>query len=114
MDKRAEFHGWRRSSSGNIVDIVPDADGGLFSAALNLLFRWEDDHTTHVRLLRPYLPDGTPITTSMEVEQLYLEEKELREEAEDRVATETKRRQEAEAELERLRAQLANRQNEMP
>ncbi len=112
MDKPAEFRGWRRSSSGNIVDIVPDAEGSLLSAALNLLFRWEDDHTTHVRLLRPYLPDGTPITTSVEAEQLYLEEKELRVEAEAKAAAETKRRQEAESELEQLRAELAKLQDE--
>lgn len=126
MDKPAEFCGWRRGSSGNIVEMEPDGDGGLFSAALNLLFRWEDDHTTHVRLLRPYLPDGTPITTSVEAEQLYLEEKELREEAEDMAAAETKLRQEAEdmasaetklrqeaeAELERLRVELAKLQDE--
>ncbi len=142
MDKPAEFCGWWRSSSGDMVEMEPDTDGGLFSSALNLLFRWEDDHTTHVRLLRPYLPDGTPITTSMEEEQLRLQEKELRlqeeilrlqeeilrEEAEERAAAETKlrqeaeakaaaeakRRQEAESELEQLRVQLANRQNETP
>ena len=121
MEKPAEFRGWRQSSSGNIVEMVPDADGGLFSAALNLRFRWEDDLTTHVRLLRPYLPDGTPITTSMEEEQLRLQEKELRlqekelrEEAEAKAAAEAKRRRELEIELDRLRRQLANEQNETP
>lgn len=120
MEKPAEFRGWRRSSSGNIVEMVLDVDGGLFSAALNLWFRWEDDLTTHVRLLRPYLPDGTPITTSMEEEQLRLQEKELRlqekelrEEAEAKAAAEAKRRRELEIELDRLRRQLANEQNEM-
>ncbi len=45
MEQSAEFHGWRRTSSGNIVEMVPGADGDLFSAALNLRFRWEDDCT---------------------------------------------------------------------
>ena len=128
LKKSAEFRGWQRSPSGDIVEIEPDARGGLFSEALNLWFRWKDDHTTHVRLLRPYLPDGTPITTSMEEERLRLQEKHLREEAETMAAEETERRQKAETmaaeeaerrqeleiELEQLRAQLANSRNETP
>jgi len=112
LKKSAEFYGWRRSPSGDIVEIEPDAEGGLFSEALNLWFRWKDDHTTHVRLLRPYLPDGTPITTSTEAEHLLLEEKHLREEAEAMAAEEAERRQELEIEIERLRTQLADKQNE--
>ncbi len=132
MEKPAEFRGWRRSPSGDIVEIAPDAQGGLFSEALNLYFRWENQLETHVRLLRPYLPDGTPITTSteehhlrmeehhlrMEEERLRMEEQHRRMEAERRAAAaetlaaeETQRRQKAEGELERLRAQLANREN---
>ncbi len=128
MDKPAEFFGWRRSASGNIVEMEPDAEGGLFSEALNLWFRWEEDQTTRVRLLRPSLPDGTPINTSVEEERLRLQEKHLREEAEAMAAEEAERRQKAEAmvaeeaerrreleiELEQLRAQLANGQNETP
>ena len=98
LKKPAEFQGWRRGPSGNIVEMVPDAHGGLFSEALNLWLRWEEQQHSHVRLLRPYLPDGTPIATSMEEHDM-------------RVAAET-RAQELEAELERLRDQLANRQNE--
>ncbi|MDD9975405.1 MAG: hypothetical protein OXU27_15440 [Candidatus Poribacteria bacterium] len=123
MEKPSEFRGWQRNPSGNIVELSPDAQGGLFSEALNLYFRWEDQLDTHVRLLRPYLPDGTPITTSMEEEQLRIEEQQLRieeqqlrmeeqqlrMEAETRAAEETQRRREAEIELERLRRQLANR-----
>ena len=136
MKKPSEFRGWQRSPSGNIIEIEPDAEGGLFSEALNLWLRWEDDQTTHVRLLRPYLPDGTPITTSREEAQLRKQEKQLREEeqqlreeAEAKVTEEAERRQKAEvlakeanqchadevernreleAELERLRAQLTN------
>ena len=104
MEKPAEFQGWQRSPSGNIVEMETAAEGGIFSEALNLLFRWEEQRYSHVRLLRPYLPDGTPITTSME-------EQHLKEAAEARVEEEVQRRQEAEAEIERLRAQLANRQN---
>ena len=102
MEKPPEFHGWKRNSSGNIVKITPDEQDGLFSEALNLQFRYEEQHHTHVRLLRPYLPDGTPITTS-------IEEQHLKEAAEALVEKEIERRQELEAEIERLRTQLANR-----
>ncbi len=123
MEKPAEFRGWRRNPGGDTVEIHPDAQGGLFSAALNLYFRWEDQLDTHVRLLRPYLPDGTPITTSMEehylrveetqrredAEMLAAEEAQRREDAEVLAAEEAQRREEAEAEIERLRRQLADR-----
>ena len=130
MEKPSEFRGWRRNPSGGIVELSPDAEGGLFSEALNLYFRWEDQLDTHVRLLRPYLPDGTPITTSMEEhqlrveeqqlrveeqqlrveeQQLRMEERQLRIEAETRAAEEAQRRREVEVELERLRRQLSDR-----
>ena len=78
MERPAEFRGWRRGPSGDIVELAPDAQGGLFSEALNLYFRWENQLHSHVRLLRPYLPDGTAITTSMEEHELRMEEHELR------------------------------------
>ena len=130
LERPAEFRGWRQGPSGDIVEIVPDAEGGLFSETLNLYFRWKADTVTAVRLLRPYLPDGTPITTSREdkalkeaaQEELQVAEEELQvaeeqrqiaEEqqrvAERRAREEQERRQAAEAELARLRAQLANR-----
>ena len=115
MERSIEFHGWRRSPVGTITEIVPDVDGGLFSESLNLYFRWEVQQETQIRLLRPYLPDGTPITTSMEEHQLRVEEHQLRMAAEVRAnaaetlaSEEAHRRREVEAELERLRAQLAN------
>ena len=118
LEKPPEFRGWRRGLSGGIEAIDPDAQGGLFSESLNLWLRWEAQ-LSDVRLLRPYLPDGTPITTSMEEHDLRLEERHLRleaeeraVEAEERVAEEAERRREAEAELERLRAQIASRQDE--
>ena len=111
MKKPSEFRGWRRSPSGGISEILPDAQGGLFSETLNLLFRWEDILPNEVRLLRPYLPDSTPITTSMEEEHLRIEEQRLRMEAEARAEEETERRQALEAELERFRTQLADRQD---
>ena len=107
MNRRIEFRGWQRDALDNIVEIEPDADGGIFSASLNLYFRWELQAAWELRLLRPYLPDGTPITTSMEETSLRKEEQRLRVEAETRAAEEAQRRQEVEAELERLRAQLA-------
>ena len=72
-----------------------------------------------MRLLRPYLPDGTPITTSVEEMQLRKEaqalakaETERRHEAEARAQQEAHRRQQVELELEQLRAQLAASQDE--
>ncbi len=133
MKKPPEFRGWRRSPSGDILEIVPDVQGGLFSQALNLYFRWEDQLHTHVRLLRPYLPDGTPITTSVEehylrlaAEERAVSESERRLAAEERAVSESERRlaaerlareeserrQAIEAELKRLQAQLANSENE--
>ena len=125
MERPIEFRGWRRNTVGNIVEIALDAQGGLFSEALNLYFRWEDQRHSHVRLLRPYLPDGTPITTSMEEHHLRVEAEERRDEAEalaaaeaqrrekaeTLAAAEAQRREEAELELERLRAQLTNTRN---
>ncbi len=122
MEKPVEFRGWQRTPSGDIVEIEPDADGGLFCEALNLWLRWEDDMTTHVRLLRPYLPDGTPIMTSMEekymreeeqclrveAEAMLAEEKERRQEAETIAKQEAARRKELERELEQFRAQNNN------
>ncbi len=140
LKKPAEFRGWRRDPSGGIVEMEPDPQGGLFSEALNLYFRWEEQHHTHVRLLRPYLPDGTPITTSLEehhlreaaqaraeeeaqrrqdAEKLAATEVQRREaeaqrrqDAEKLAATEAQRRKDAEAELEKLRTQLANLQRQ--
>ena len=116
MEKPAEFRGWRRGPSGSIVEIPPDTRGALFSESLNLSFRWADQHHSHVRLLRPYLPDGTPITTAIEERELHAAakkrveaERELRAEAEARAAEETDRRQALERELELLRRQLENR-----
>ena len=71
MEKPVEFRGWRREPSGTIVEIPPDTRGALFSESLNLSFRWADQHHSHVRLLRPYLPDGTPITTAIEERNLH-------------------------------------------
>lgn len=119
MKKPAEFHGWRRGESGNYLEIAPDEEGGLFSEALNLWLRWEDDLKDNVRLLRPYLPDGTAITTSSEVAQLLTQEKQLREQeqelrlqAEAKAETEAQRRREIEVELEQLRSQLVNLKDE--
>ena len=69
-DRLPEFHGWRRSPSGKIKEIIPDAQGGLLSQALNLWLRWTLGHD-NVRLLRIYFPDGTPIPTSQEIHEEY-------------------------------------------
>ena len=67
-----EFRGWQRNPAGNIVEIVPDAQGRLFSKALNVWLRWEEQPDEELRLLRAYLPDGTLIPTASEEEQLSL------------------------------------------
>ena len=79
LKKPAEFRGWQQAAAGGIVEIVPDAQGGLFSEVLNLWFRWEEQQDTHVRLLRPSLPDDTPITTSMEEQHLRIQAQHLQE-----------------------------------
>ena len=139
LDKPPEVRGWRRSPSGGIVEMDSDESGGLFSESLNLWFRWEIEERRQVRLLRPYLPDGTPITTSSEEHHLRLEaqaiaveaterhqeaetvarseaeraraEAQRRREAETVARAEAQHRREAEAELEQLRAQLATLQD---
>ena len=89
-----------------------------------------NQHHSHVRLLRPYLPDGTPITTAIEARNLHAAakkrveaaelrveeaelrveaEQDLRAEAEARAVEEMERRQALERELEKLRRQLENR-----
>ena len=108
MERPIEFRGWRRDPSGALVEIEPGAQGGLFSESLNLYFRWEAQQETQIRLLRPYLPDGTPITTSMEEHQLRVEAEVRANTAETLASEEAQRRKEVEAELERLRAQLTN------
>jgi len=109
MEKPAEFRGWRRDPSGSIVEISPDARGALGSESLNLSFRWSNQHHSHVLLLRPYLPDGTPITTAIEERELHAAAIIRAEEAEARVAAETDRREALERELEQLRRHLENR-----
>ena len=91
--KSPEFRGWCRSPSGAIEEIEPDAQGGLFSHALNMWLRWEYQPVSEVRLLRPYLPDDTPIPTSDELKAVAESEKQ--------------RRQQLESELEQLRAEMA-------
>ena len=115
LKKPAEFRGWRRDGSGGIVELVPDAGGGLFSESLNLWFRCEDREESDVRLLRPYLPDGTAITTSMEEHHLRVaaEARAAAAEvgvaaAEARAAAAVQRQREIEDELERLRQQVGN------
>ena len=97
MNRATEFRGWRRDASGNIVEIEPDAAGSLFSVSLNLYFRWELQEAWELRLLRPYLPDGTPITTSMEEHHLRVAAEEQRDAAEAAAAAEAQRRREAES-----------------
>ena len=120
LEEPAEFRGWSRDDSGEIVEMTSDTPRTLLSEKLNLLFKWNIDMDLNVRLLRPYFPDGAPITTSIEesvlrkeAQQQRDEEKQLREEAEQQreiaeaqVAEQAELIQEQAAELERLRQQI--------
>ncbi len=127
LEEPAEFRGWYRDTSGEIIEMTADTPRTLFSERLNLLFTWSIDVNVDVRLLRPYLPDGTPITTSIEIEQLHEEAQQQRDEAQQqrdeaqqqrdeaqqqRKIAEAKFEEQAEkireqtAELEKLRQQL--------
>ncbi|MBI1927125.1 Uma2 family endonuclease [Candidatus Poribacteria bacterium] len=61
-EQPVEFCGWRRTGDGKIEALQKDDLGRLFSAELNLwlMFVMQPNKT---RLLRPYLPDGTPVPT---------------------------------------------------
>ena len=96
----------------------PGVKGELFSEALNLLFRWEE-RADELRLLRAYLPDGTPLTTSAEearlrkaAQSIAEEETQRRQAAEASAAAEARHRQAAEAnaaeEAQRRQAAEAN------
>ena len=94
--KPAEFRGWRRTGSGRIEELPPGANGELFSEALNLLFRYED-RSDGLRLLRAYLPDGTPLTTSAEEARLRKQAEVIATENAEMAAEEAQRRRISEA-----------------
>ena len=125
MEQPPVFRGWRRSPTGDIIEITQHEQGGLFSEGLNLWFRWENQYDSHVRLLRPYLPDGTQIATSMEnhylkmglirfseVETPWLKEARRQQILAERTIAQTMRQHELRTEIERLRKELANQHNE--
>ncbi len=120
LEEPAEFRGWSRDDSGEIVEMTSDTPRTLLSEKLNLLFKWNIDMDLNVRLLRPYFPDGTPITTSIEEEQLREEAQQQRNIAEAKVEKQAEQLKDAKnltdeqaekireqaAEIERLRQQL--------
>ena len=122
LEKTAEFKGWYRDTSGEIREMTQHTPRTLFSERLNLLFTWKEEVDVKVRLLRPYLPDGTPITTSIEEKQLREEAQHHREIAEAKVEEQAEQLRDANnlaneqeetireqaAELEKLRQQLVN------
>ena len=77
LTEPAEFRGWYRDTSGEIIEMTQDTPRTLYSERLNLLFTWSVDVNLGVRYMRPYLPDRTVISTSIEVEQLHEEGKQL-------------------------------------
>ena len=100
-----EFRAWRRTDAG-IVEIPEDSRGARHSEALNLWFLIEDQRNG-TRLLRPYLPDGTPLPTLTEAKQQTKREELWRQfaeedaaEAEARAEAETQARRGAEARAE--------------
>ncbi len=92
----AEFRGWHRTVSGAIEELTPNVDGDLFSESLNLLLGWEE-RSDGIRLLRAYLPDGTPLTTSREEARLRIRAEAIAEEAKATAVEEARRRRDAEA-----------------
>ena len=106
LEEPAEFRGWYRDNSGEIVEMTSDIPRTLFSKELNLLFTWNVDMDVNVRLLRPYFPDGAPITTSIEEEQLRKEAQQQRDIAEAKVEEQAEKIREQAAEIEKLQQQL--------
>ena len=113
-----EFRGWHRTETS--IEEIPEDERELRkSEVLELWFGWEDQ-PDKVRLLRPYLPDGTPLPTLTEARRHAQEairaQREAEEraqkavraqmEAEERAQEEIHKRAELEAELARLREEL--------
>ena len=88
-----EFYGWRRTPMG-IEEIPEDARELRKSEALDLWFGWEEQ-PDKVRLLRPYLPDGTPLPTLAEAHRHAREAVRAQREAEERAQEAEERAQEA-------------------
>jgi len=89
-----EFYGWRRTPMG-IEEIPEDARELRKSEALDLWFGWEEQ-PDKVRLLRPYLPDGTPLPTLAEAHRHAREAVRAQREAEERAQEAEEHAQEAE------------------
>ena len=111
LERPAEFRGWYRDTSDEIVEMTQDTPNTLFSERLNLLFTWKEEVDIKVRLLRPYLPDGTPITTSIEENNLREEEQHHREEEQHRREEEQHHREIAEAKVQEQAEQLRDAKN---
>ncbi|MBI1929955.1 Uma2 family endonuclease [Candidatus Poribacteria bacterium] len=88
-----EFRGWRRTETG-IEEIPEDARELRKSEALELWFGWEEQ-PDKVRLLRPYLPDGTPLPTLAEAHRHAREAVRAQREAEEHAQEAEERAQEA-------------------
>jgi len=98
-----EFQGWQLHPGSGYQAMTPDARGWIWSPALQLwIGRWDGtyrrDQTTWLRF---YDPEDRLVLTSQEM-------------AEQRAATERTRAEVAEAELTRIRAELARLRREKP
>ncbi|MBI1927901.1 Uma2 family endonuclease [Candidatus Poribacteria bacterium] len=97
-ERPPEFRAWRRRGEG-YEEILPDERGALYSEALKLWFMVKE-LPNKVRLMRPYLLDGTPLPTLEEA-------KEQAAEAEARAIEAEVRAAEAEAKIAAARAEAA-------
>lgn len=103
-DRPPEFRVWRRRGEG-YEEVLPDERGALYSEALKLWFMVEK-LPNKVRLMRPYLLDGTPLTTLGEAKAEAAEAKAQAAEATVRAVEAEARAAELEADIAQLRAVL--------
>jgi Uma2 family endonuclease len=104
-DRPFEFRAWQRQGEGH-EEIPHDERGGLYSEALNLWFSVEEDLDAEFRLMRPYLPDGTPIPTYEELKAEREAAKVKTEIAETRAEAAEVRLAEARIEIEEMRTEV--------
>jgi hypothetical protein len=101
-----EFQGWQLHPGNGYQAMTPDARGWIWSPALQLwVGRWDGTYRRDLTTwLRFYNPEGRLLLTSQEIATA----------AQQQTATERTRAEAAEAELTRIRAELARLQREKP
>ncbi len=104
-ERPPEFRAWRRRGEG-YEEILPDERGALYSEALKLWFMVKE-LPNRVRLMRPYLLDGTSLPTLEEAKAEAAEAKAQAAEAKEQAAEAEARAVEAEARAAELEADIA-------